>query len=82
MITNTTVQLEGFFNFPPIPVGNKTEWKGLNFLPLCDSTHFGGNTAIKTQVRFRWSFEWDCIGVIRILCTLPCLTRVERIKIL
>ena len=22
-----TVQLEGFFNFPPIPVGNKTEWK-------------------------------------------------------
>ena len=22
-----SVQLEGFFNFPPIPVGNKTEWK-------------------------------------------------------
>ena len=27
-----TVQLEGFFNIPPIPVGNKTERKGLKFL--------------------------------------------------
>ena len=42
----------GFFNFPPIPVGNKTEWKDLKILPLCDSTHFGGNTAMKTQVFF------------------------------
>ena len=43
-----TVQLEGFFNFPPIPVGNKTEWKGLKFLtPLGGPTHFGGNTAMK-----------------------------------
>ena len=46
-----TVQLEGFFNFPPIPVGNKTERKE-KFLPLCDSTHSGGNTAMKTQVFF------------------------------
>ena len=69
-----TVQLEGFFNFPPIPVGNKTEWK--------DFTHFSGNTAMVTHIFFQWSFEWDCRGVIRILCTLPCLTWVERIKIL
>ena len=29
---------------------------------------------------FQWSFEWDCRGVIRILCTLPCLTWVKSIK--
>ena len=58
-----SVQLEGVFNFPPIPVGNKTEWKGLKMLPLCDSTHFGGNTELKIQVRFLKSFEWDCSGV-------------------
>ena len=31
-LTFGTVQLEGVFNFPAIPVGNKTEWKGLKFL--------------------------------------------------
>ena len=30
--SESTVQLKGFFSFPPIPVGNKTEWKGLTFL--------------------------------------------------
>ena len=39
--------------------------------------HCNENTGI-----FQWSFEWDCRGVIRFLCTLPCLTWVERIKIL
>ena len=24
---STARAVEGFFNFPPIPVGNKTEWK-------------------------------------------------------
>ena len=34
----------GFLQFPNYPtVGNKSEWKGLKFLPYCDSTHFGGN---------------------------------------
>ena len=31
-LNGPTVQLEGVFNFPPIPVGNKTERKGLKFL--------------------------------------------------
>ena len=31
---------------------------------------------------FQWSFEWDCRGVIRIVCNLPCLTWAEMIKIL
>ena len=26
--------------------------KGYNFIAPCDSTHFGGNTAMKTQVFF------------------------------
>ena len=51
-LSKNTVQLEGFFSFPPIPVGNKTEWKDLKFLSLCESTHFSGNTAMKTQVFF------------------------------
>ena len=61
-----TVQLEGFFNFPPIPVGNKTEWKGLKFLaPLCFHPFWemGENTAMKIHVSFLRSFEWDCSGV-------------------
>ena len=47
-----TVQLKGILNFPHISVGNKTEWKDLKNLPLCDSTHFDGNTAMKIQVFF------------------------------
>ena len=33
-------------------MGNKTWVERFFFLPLCDSTHFGGNTAMKTQVFF------------------------------
>ena len=62
LFSGRTVHLEGFFNFPLIPMGNKTECK-----------HCNEKTGI-----FQWSFEWDGRVVIRILCTLPCLTRVER----
>ena len=59
-----TVQLEEVLNFPHITVGNKTEWKGLKFLtPLWFPPFFGGNTAMKIQVRFLRSSEWDCSGV-------------------
>ena len=61
------VQLEGVFNFPPIPVGNKTERKRFKFLtpspPPRDSTYFSGNTAMKIQIRFLRRFEWDCRGL-------------------
>ena len=37
--------------------------------------HCNENTGI-----FQWGFEWECRGLIRILCTLPCLTWVEGLK--
>ena len=46
--------------------------KDLSFSAHCDSTHLGGNSvglqldhsahAIKLQVIFEWSLEWDCGG--------------------
>ena len=68
-----TVQLEGVFNFPPIPVGNKIERKGLKFLtPLAVHPfrwkHCNANTGkvSKELVGLQWGES--------LLCTLPCLT--------
>ena len=75
-----TLQLVGVFNFPSIPVGNKTEWKGLNFLPHCDSSHFGVNTAMKIQIRFLRNFGWDCSGMNHSYVLCLASTEWKRLK--
>ena len=62
-----------FFNFPPIPVGNKTQRKGFKFLTPLGVHPFRWKHCNEKQVRFLRSFEWDCSGVNH-SCILPCLT--------
>ena len=61
--SETTVQLEGIFNFPPIPVGNKTERKGLKFLTPLGVHPFRWKHCNENTGKVPEEFEGDCSGV-------------------
>ena len=80
-IPGSSVQLEGIFNFPPIPVGNKTE-EGIRISnpigsPPFQWKHCNENTG-KVSEELWVGLQWGE----SLLCTLPCLTGVERINVL
>ena len=62
---NDTVQLEGVFSFPHIPVDNKTEEEGLKFLTpviffLLFGTGTGANRIGKNSIIFHRPFISYC----------------------